>query len=55
MKKCYGCNWFTDKCKNPNSRNHNYPAHAIYKCLPSLIDKSKKSEIVSHKRADDSI
>lgn len=55
MEKCDGCNWFTDKCKNPNSKNYNKYASKISKCKPLLIDKNKANEIISHKRADDSV
>ena len=55
MQKCLGCNWFTDKCKNLNSKNFNHYADCIMSCVPMLIDKGKADEIISHKRSDDSI
>ena len=55
MEKCYGCNWHTDKCKNHNSKNYNKYAREVAKCKPMLIDKSKASEIISHKLKDDSM
>jgi hypothetical protein len=55
MVKCLGYNWFTDKCKNPNSKNYNKPASRITECIPKLIDQNKCNEIISHKIKDDSI
>lgn len=55
MQKCLGCNWYTDKCKNPNSKNYNNYGYYITSCIPMLIDKSKSDEIISHKRSDDSV
>jgi hypothetical protein len=55
MKKCYGCNWYTDKCKNTNSYNYNWYAESITKCIPMLIDKNKSNEIIVNKRKDDSV
>lgn len=55
MVKCLGCNWFTDKCKNPNSRNFNKFADDIKKCKSMLIDKKRTNEITFGKRKDDSI
>lgn len=55
MKKCYGCNWHTDKCKNANSKNYNKYSENIDKCIPMLIDKTKANEIHYIKPKDDSI
>lgn len=53
MQKCYGCQWHTDKCKNPNSKNYNEYAENIDKCRPMLIDKTQR--IIAHKPKDDSV
>lgn len=55
MQKCLGCNYYTDKCKNDNSKNYNKYERLIRSCVPELIDKSKANMIISHKPKDDSI
>jgi hypothetical protein len=42
MKKCRKCGWFSDKCKNRNSKNFNKWEEDIKKCKPLLIDKNKE-------------
>lgn len=53
MQKCFGCCYYTDKCKNPNSRNYDKFPEMIEKCRPMLIDKTQK--IYYSKPKDDSI
>lgn len=37
MKKCKSCQWSSDKCKNPNSKNKDKFIVDIVRCKPLLI------------------
>lgn len=40
MKKCKSCQWSSDKCKNPNSKNKDKFIEDITECAPMLIDET---------------
>lgn len=40
MKKCKSCQWSSDKCKNPNSKNKDKFIEDITECIPMLIDET---------------
>jgi len=42
VKKCYCCPWYSDKCKNPNSRNKDKFPEDIKQCRQMLINKNIK-------------